>query len=278
MKILDGKTTAQAVRAELKERVFALAKRGVTVGLAVLLVGEDPASKIYVGNKIKACEEAGIRSFSRVLPENATEEEAEAAVEGFAADPSVHGILVQLPLPPHLDERKILSRIPAEKDVDGFSDENCGRLFKRLPCIPACTPLGVMELLRRYEISVCGKRAVIVGRSNTVGRPMAALLLNADATVTVCHSKTKDLENICREADILVAAVGKPHFITPEMVKEGAVVIDVGISRVDGKIRGDVDPAAWEKASFVTPVPGGVGPMTVAMLLKNTVDAAERGL
>lgn len=278
MTIIDGKQIAADIRAELKLHSERFEEKfGKKAGLAVVLIGEDPASEVYVRNKIKGCEEAGIRSFSYRLPQTASQEEAEALIDRLAQDGDVHGILVQLPLPRHLDEKKLLARIPAYKDVDGFSAENIGRLALGDPATVSCTPKGVMTLLSRYGISVRGKRAVVIGRSNIVGRPMAMLLLNADATVTVCHSKTEDLPAVCKEADILVAAVGKPRFVTADMVKEGAVVIDVGINRVDGKLCGDVDfEAVKEKVSFITPVPGGVGPMTIAMLLENTLEAAER--
>lgn len=278
MTLIDGKKIAADVRAELREETAAFeAKYGKKVGLAVVLVGEDPASQVYVRNKIKGCEETGIRSFAHYLPADATQAQAEALVSALAEDENVHGILVQLPLPAHLDAERILARIPTEKDVDGFSAENIGRLAMHEEGTVACTPLGVMELLARYHVDPRGKRAVVIGRSNIVGRPMALLLLNADATVTVCHSRTKDLKEECARADILVAAVGKPAFVKADMVKEGAVVIDVGINRMDGKLVGDV---AFEevapKASLITPVPGGVGPMTIAMLLKNTVACAKR--
>lgn len=279
MILIDGKQTAAEIRAELKMRTSAFeAKYHKKVGLAVVLIGSNPASQVYVRNKIKACEETGIRSFSHYLPETVSDEEAVSLVETLARDESVHGILVQLPLPAHLNEGKILSVIPASKDVDGFLAENIGKLALSENGTVACTPLGVMELLKRYKIPLSGKRAVILGRSNIVGRPMALLLLNADATVTVCHSKTQNLKEDCLRADILVAAIGKPKFVTADMVKEGAVVIDVGINRgADGKLCGDVDfEAVSQKASYITPVPGGVGPMTIAMLLTNVVNAAER--
>ena len=280
MTLIDGKKIAADVRAELREETAAFeAKYGKKVGLAVVLVGEDPASQVYVRNKIKGCEETGIRSFAHYLPADATQAQAGALVSALAEDENVHGILVQLPLPAHLDAERILARIPTEKDVDGFSAENIGRLAMHEEGTVACTPLGVMELLARYHVDPRGKRAVVIGRSNIVGRPMALLLLNADATVTVCHSRTKDLKEECARADILVAAIGKPAFVKADMVKEGAVVIDVGINRVDGKLVGDV---AFEevapKASLITPVPGGVGPMTIAMLLKNTVACAKRAV
>ncbi len=279
MKLIDGKAIAAEIRAELKARTQAFEEKyGKKIGLAVVLIGNDPASQVYVRNKVKACEEAGIRSFRHDLPEETTQKQAEELVSALAEDENVHGILIQLPLPRGLDEKRLLSLIPPSKDVDGFLAENIGRLALKEAGTVACTPLGVMEMLSRSNIPVAGKRAVVVGRSNIVGRPMALLLLNADATVTVCHSKTKDLLEECRRADILVAAIGKPKFITADMVKEGAVVIDVGMDRDEnGKLCGDVDfENVKEKASAITPVPGGVGPMTIAMLLKNTCDAAER--
>ena len=278
MKLIDGKAIAAEIRAELKARTQAFEEKyGKKIGLAVVLIGNDPASQVYVRNKVKACEEAGIRSFRHDLPEETTQKQAEELVSALAEDENVHGILIQLPLPRGLDEKRLLSLIPPSKDVDGFLAENIGRLALKEAGTVACTPLGVMEMLSRSNISVAGKRAVVVGRSNIVGRPMALLLLNADATVTVCHSKTKDLLEECRRADILVAAIGKPKFITADMVKEGAVVIDVGMDRDEnGKLCGDVDfENVKEKASAITPVPGGVGPMTIAMRLKNTCDAAE---
>ncbi len=280
MTIIDGKQTAAEVRAQLRVRAAAFEEKyGRKVGLAVVLIGEDPASQVYVRNKIKGCEDAGIRSFAHYLPADVTQAQAEELVRALASDEAVHGILVQLPLPKHLDAERILACIPAAKDVDGFSAENIGRLALNEEGTVACTPLGVMELLRRYHVETRGKRAVIIGRSNIVGRPMALLLLNADATVTVCHSRTVNLAEECARADILVAAIGKPNFITADMVKEGAVVIDVGINRVDGKLIGDVDFAAVsQKASLITPVPGGVGPMTIAMLLQNAISCAERAM
>ncbi len=279
MQLIDGKETARVIRAELAGRAAAFAEaHGRRIGLAVLLIGDDPASQVYVRNKIKACEETGIRSLAHYLPAATTQAQAEELVRSLAEDDKVDGILIQLPLPAHLDAKKLLALIPTEKDVDGFSPENVGRLALREDCTAACTPLGIMELLRRYHIPTAGKRAVVVGRSNIVGKPMALLLLNADATVTICHSRTQNLKDECLRADILIAAVGKPKFITADMVKEGAVVIDVGMDRdEEGKLCGDVDFASVrEKASFLTPVPGGVGPMTIAMLLYNTCAAAER--
>ncbi len=279
MTLIDGKKTAAEIRLELKGRATAFEeKNGRRIGLAVVCIGDDPASKVYIRNKVRACEEVGIASFVHALPAETTEAEAETLLETLAADGAVDGILLQLPLPAHFDEEKLLAKIPKEKDVDGFSAQNIGEIALHRNGTAACTPRGVMELLRRYHVEICGKHAVVVGRSNIVGRPMALLLLNADATVTVCHSRTQDLKGICAGADILVSAVGKPKLITADMVKEGAVVIDVGMNRDgEGKLCGDVDfESVKEKASLITPVPGGVGPMTVAMLLSNTVDAAER--
>ena len=279
MTIIDGKQTAAEIRRELSFRAAAFErKNGRKIGLGVVLIGNDPASEVYVRNKVKACEEVGISSHVLRLPAEISQEEAERAVEELAGDRSVHGILVQLPLPRHLDERKILAKIPVEKDVDGFSEQNIGLLALHREGTVSCTPRGIMELLNRYHVETRGKHAVVVGRSNIVGRPMALLLLNADATVTVCHSKTQNLKEICAEADILVVAIGRAKYITADMVKEGAVVIDVGMNRDEnGKLCGDVDfENVAEKVSMISPVPGGVGPMTIAMLLSNTVDAAER--
>lgn len=280
MTLIDGKKIAAEIRSELKaEAADFQAKYAQQVGLAVVLVGEDAASQVYVRNKIRACEEVGIRSFAHFMPTDSTQKSVEELVCALADDDRVHGILVQLPLPAHLDAERILSCIPRQKDVDGFSAANIGRLALDEEGTVACTPLGVMELLHRSGINVAGKHAVVVGRSKIVGRPMMLLLLNADATVTVCHSKTIELKRICSEADILIAAVGKPHFITADMVKQGAVIIDVGINRIDGKLAGDVDfDRVAPKTSFITPVPGGVGPMTIAMLLKNTLDCARRSI
>ncbi len=278
MTLLNGKETAAQIRAEIKGRADRFfEKRGYPVGLAVVLIGENPASQVYVRNKIKACEEAGIRSFAYYLPQSTSQKDAEELVSSLAENKQVHGILVQLPLPNGLDAEKILAKIPAEKDVDGFSENNIGSLALGKKAIVACTPLGVMELLKRYGVSVAGKRAVVVGRSNIVGKPMAMLLLNADATVTVCHSKTQNLKEDCRNADILIAAIGKAKFITADMVKENAIVVDVGMNRDENGLCGDVDFAeVQKKASYITPVPGGVGPMTIAMLLNNVCEAAER--
>lgn len=278
MILIDGKATAATIVEELKPRTAAFEQKyGKKIGLAVVLIGDDPASAVYVRNKIKKCADAGILSLQYRLPAETSQEEAETLAKKLAADPAVHGLLVQLPLPKHLNTEKILAEIPAYKDVDGFCSSNIGSLAMGKECTVACTPLGVMELLKRYQIPVAGKRAVVLGRSNIVGKPMAMLLLNADATVTVCHSKTQNLKEECLGADILVAAIGKPKFVTEDMVKEGAVVIDVGINRDEnGLMCGDVDfEKISKKASYMTPVPGGVGPMTIAMLLANTVRAAE---
>ncbi len=277
MRILDGKTLSAQVEVELKARVDMLRLRGKIPGLEVILVGVDPASQLYVGNKEKACERLGIYSKTVRLPEDTTQEALEQAVQKANANKAIHGILVQMPLPPHLDSARVLDSILPEKDADGFHNVNLGKLLRGDPGPVACTPKGVMYMLKSAGIEIAGKDAVVVGRSNIVGKPMAVLLMHQNATVTVCHSKTKDLAAHTRRADILVAAIGKPKFITADMVKDGAVVIDVGMNRVDGKFCGDVDfEAVKEKASFITPVPGGVGRMTIAMLMMNTVDAAEK--
>ncbi|MBO5570869.1 MAG: bifunctional methylenetetrahydrofolate dehydrogenase/methenyltetrahydrofolate cyclohydrolase FolD [Clostridia bacterium] len=274
--MIDGKGIAAQIREACRLKAEELKTRGIEPCLAVVLVGDDPASQVYVRNKENACKAAGIRSLVIRLQENSTQNELEQIIRDLNADAAVHGILVQLPLPKQLDEKRILNLIDPNKDVDGFHPVNMGSLLTGESVVAPCTPLGVMELLRACRIQVEGKHAVIVGRSNIVGKPMAALLLAANATVTVCHSRTKELEKYTKDADILVAAVGKPHFIKAEMVKPGAVVIDVGINRVDGKLMGDVDTeAVAAKAGWVTPVPGGVGPMTIAMLLFNTLKAAE---
>lgn len=274
MKIIDGKALANKIRAELKVKVE---QSGKEIGLAVVIVGEDPASQIYVRNKIKACEEIGIRSYSYALSEQASQNELETLLEQLANDDKVHGILLQLPLPKGFDSESALKKIPVEKDVDGFSAENIGLLVKNDPsCSVACTPYGVMKMLESENIEISGKRAVVLGRSVTVGKPMSLLLLNANATVTTCHSKTQNIKEICREADILVSAIGKAKFVTEDMVKDGAVVIDVGMNRDEnGKLCGDVDfENVSKKVSYISPVPGGVGPMTITMLMYNTVKAA----
>ncbi len=273
--IMDGRAVAKAWKEKLAEQVAQKKRMGVTPHLAVVLVGENPASQVYVRNKENACQKAGIRSTVIRLDETCAQEELENVVRALNADDSVHGILVQLPLPGHLDEARVLALINPDKDVDGFHAMNSGRLMNGQPRFVPCTPLGVMKLLEAYDIPVEGKHAVVIGRSNIVGKPMAMLLLAQNATVTICHSRTQNLDEITRQADILVAAVGKPGFVKPSMVKPGAVVIDVGINRVDGKIVGDVAPEAAEVAGFLTPVPGGVGQMTIAMLLANTLEAAQ---
>lgn len=278
-KIMDGKALAAKLRAELKEKVAALKEGGKEIGLAVVLIGDDQASKIYVRNKIKGCEEVGIRSYSFNLPASASQRDAENLVKELVASDNIHGILVQLPLPSHLDEQAILKLIPPAKDVDGFCAQNVGNLAMNRETIVACTPFGVMKLLEEYGVDPRGKNAVVLGRSNIVGKPMAMLLLNADATVTVCHSKTKNLKEVCAGADILVVAIGRAKFVTADMVKEGAVVVDVGMDRDEnGKLCGDVDfESVKDKVSMITPVPGGVGPMTITMLLYNTYITAMRG-
>ena len=277
-KIIDGKAVAQAYRAEAEIRVQRLAAAGVVPSLAVVIVGDDPASKVYVRNKAMASEAIGMRSRVHALPAETSQATLIALVKGLNADPSVHGILVQLPLPRHLASRAVIEAIDPLKDVDGFHYDNVAALVVGEPAFYPCTPWGVMKLLEHESIPVEGKHAVIVGRSNIVGKPMALMLLHASATVTICHSKTRDLREVTRQGDILVAAIGKARMITADMVKPGAVVIDVGVNRLpDGKLAGDVDfEGAREVASHITPVPGGVGPMTIAMLIGNTVKSAER--
>lgn len=275
--LIDGRTVAKKWKDYAAQRAQRLIEKGVTPHLAVILVGENAASQVYVRNKENACIHAGIRSTIIRLPEVCTQEKLENAVLSLNKDESVHGILVQLPLPKGLDDARVLALIDPDKDVDGFHAMNSGRLMNGQPSFVPCTPLGVMKLLEAYRIPMRGKHAVIIGRSNIVGKPMAMLLLAADATVTICHSKTANLAEITRQADILVAAVGKPNFVTGDMIKQGAAVIDVGINRVDDGLVGDVHAEQAEKvASYLTPVPGGVGQMTIAMLLSNTLDAAER--
>lgn len=276
--ILDGKAVSAKVKEEVKAEVEALKKQGVSVGLAVIIVGNNPASRTYVNNKKKACEAAGILSEEHALPEETTQEELLALVEELNHKDSINGILCQLPLPKQLDEEAVIAAISGKKDVDAFSAVNVGHIMIGDYSFLPCTPAGIMEILRHYNIDVAGKECVVIGRSNIVGKPMAMLLLHQNGTVTICHSKTKNLKDVTSRADILVAAVGIPHFVTADMVKEGAVVIDVGMDRDEnGKLCGDVDFAAVEpKASYITPVPGGVGPMTIATLLKNTVTAAKQ--
>ena len=274
--IMDGRSVAGRFKEEAARETLALVQNGITPHLAVVLVGENAASQVYVCNKENACKKAGIRSTVLRLPETCTQAALEDAVRALNADDSVHGILVQLPLPRHLDEAAVIRLIDPDKDVDGFHAMNSGRLMNGQRGFVPCTPLGVMRMLEAYGIPVRGKHAVVIGRSNIVGKPMAMLLLAADATVTICHSRTENLAQITRQADILVAAVGRPRFVTEDMVKPGAAVIDVGINRVDGAIVGDVDfDGVSQVAGYLTPVPGGVGQMTIAMLLANTLDAAK---
>lgn len=275
--LIYGKVVSADTRAKLRTQVEEFEKRaGRKPCLAVIIVGEDPASQTYVRNKIAGCAEVGMRSLHYEYADGTPQSEIEKTLKDLATDDTVDGILVQLPLPKGYDERKLLSLIPDEKDVDGFSPTNLGLLAMNKPRTISCTPFGVMKMLETTGVKLEGKNAVVIGRSNTVGKPMAMLLLNANCTVTVCHSKTENLAEITSKADILVAAIGRPKFVTADMVKDGAIVIDVGINRVDGKLVGDVDFENVEKkASFITPVPGGVGPMTITMLLANTLQAAE---
>ena len=276
--ILDGNALAQKLRADFKTRAEALAAKGTRPGLAVILVGEDPASAVYVRNKVAGCEKASFHSEKIVYPTDVAQDVVLAKIAELNADPKIHGILVQLPLPKHFDSDLVLEAIAPEKDVDGFHAENVGALMQGQPRFIPCTPYGIMQFLADAGIDLKGKEAVVLGRSNIVGKPMAMLLMQASATVTVCHSQTRDLAFHTRRADVLVAALGKARFVTADMVKPGAVVIDVGINRLpDGKLCGDVDFAGVsEVASAITPVPGGVGPMTITMLLANTLEAAER--
>ncbi|MBE6537844.1 MAG: bifunctional methylenetetrahydrofolate dehydrogenase/methenyltetrahydrofolate cyclohydrolase FolD [Ruminococcaceae bacterium] len=277
-KIIDGKAISAEIRKEICEEVKSFeAENGFLPGLAVIIVGENPASKVYVRNKKKACEDVGFYSEVIEMPEETSEEELLSVIDRLNNDKKIHGILVQLPLPKHINEESVLLKINPAKDVDAFHPFNVGKIMTGNYDLAPCTPAGVMELIRRSGVEIRGKECVIVGRSNIVGKPQAMLMLAADATVTICHSRTKDLADVCRRADILVAAIGKPNFFGADMVKEGAVVIDVGINRGDdGKLVGDVNFAEVEpKASYITPVPGGVGPMTITMLLKNTLTAAK---
>ena len=279
-KIIDGKEISAKVKEQVREEAEKLKAQGVEIGLAVVIVGNNPASRVYVNNKKKACEAVGFNSYEYALPEETTQQELLELVAKLNADSKVDGILVQLPLPKHIDETAVINAILPEKDVDAFHPENVGHImigdFSFLPC----TPAGVMEMLAQTGIDVDGKNCVVIGRSNIVGKPMAMLLLHKNATVTICHSHTKNLAEICSKADVLVAAVGKANFVTPDMVKEGAAVIDVGMNRLEnGKLCGDVDyNACFDKAGWITPVPGGVGPMTIAMLMKNTFTAAKAKL
>lgn len=275
-KIISGKEVSAKVKNEVKEKALELKNKGIEVGLAVVIVGDDPASRVYVNNKKKACEEVGFTSYEYALPAETTEEELLALVYKLNKDDKVNGILVQLPVPKHINETAVINAISPDKDVDAFHPVNVGKIMIGDYAFLPCTPAGVMELIDSTGVEIAGKSCVVIGRSNIVGKPMSMLLLHRSGTVTICHSKTKNLKEICANADILVAAVGRPNFVTGDMVKEGAVVIDVGINRLEnGKLCGDVNyEEAEKKAAFITPVPGGVGPMTIAMLMKNTLTAA----
>ena len=276
--IIDGVALSAKLRADVATRVLALKARGVIPGLAVILVGEDPASAVYVRNKVKACSDTGVHSVFEKYEATLSEADLLTRIAALNADPSIHGILVQMPIPKHIDPHKVIEAISVSKDVDGYATLSAGELMTGSPGFRPCTPYGCMKLIETTGIDLRGKHAVVIGRSNTVGKPMALLLLQANATVTVCHSATLDIGYHTRQADVIVAAVGKRNVLTPDMVKPGAVVIDVGMNRNDeGKLCGDVDFAGVkEVASFITPVPGGVGPMTITMLLVNTLEAAER--
>lgn len=275
--IIDGKAISAQIKEEVKERVAAYKEQGIEVCLAVIQVGADPASSIYVRNKKNACELCGIRSLAYELPENTTEQELLSLIETLNGRKDVNGILVQLPLPKHMNEEKILLAISPKKDVDGFHPVSVGNLSIGRKGFVSCTPAGVIEMLKRTGIEIAGKECVVIGRSNIVGKPMSMLMLRENATVTICHSRTRDLKEVTKRADILIVAIGKPQFITADYIKEGATVIDVGIHRPDGKKTvGDVDfEQAKEVAGAITPVPGGVGPMTIAMLMKNCADSIE---
>ena len=278
MNIIDGKAISKQIKDEVKEKVAALKAQGVTVTLAVVQVGNDPASSVYVNNKKKACAYTGMESESFELPEETTQEELLSLIEELNGRKEINGILVQLPLPKHIDENAVIRAISPKKDVDGFHPESVGSLCIGRPGFVSCTPAGIIQLLKRSEIDIEGKHCVVIGRSNIVGKPMALLMLRENATVTICHSRTKNLKEICKEADILIVAIGKPKMIDASYVKDGATVIDVGIHRdANNKLCGDVDFASVEPvAGAITPVPGGVGPMTIAMLMNNCVEAAER--
>jgi methylenetetrahydrofolate dehydrogenase (NADP+)/methenyltetrahydrofolate cyclohydrolase len=284
-KIISGKEISRKIREELKEEIARLKDKGIVPGLATVLVGEDPASKVYVRNKVKACEELSIYSEQHNLPESTTSQELLDLISRLNEDPKIHGILVQLPLPKHIDEAQVLYAIDPKKDVDGFHPTNVGLFFteKRFNdmieknLFLPCTPHGIIELLKRSGVEIGGKEAVVLGRSNIVGKPLSYLLMANDATVTICHSKTKNLKGVCSKADILIVAIGRAKFVGADMVKEGAVVVDVGVNRTEEGLVGDVDfEKVKEKASMITPVPGGVGPMTITMLLVNTVKSAKR--
>ena len=280
-KIIDGKLVSASIREKIKEKTKAIKDKYSRVpGLAAVLVGEDPASQIYVRNKRKSCEDVGIYSEEHKLPESTTQDELLELINKLNNDKKINGILVQLPLPKHIDDSLILNSVSSEKDVDGFHPINAGYLFEGKPQFIPCTPHGIIKMLEFYDIDIEGKNAVVLGRSNIVGKPAAILLLQKNATVTICHSRTKNLEDVLKEADIIVAAIGRAHFVKKEMVKEGAIVIDVGINSIDtGKLAGDVDFEAVKKISgFITPVPGGVGPMTITMLLWNTLTSLEKSI
>jgi len=278
--IISGKALAEQIRTKIKEEIAAFqAKNGFLPGLAVVLVGDDPASHTYVAGKERACKEVGMYSEVKRLPVQTTQAELDAVVDEYNARNDIHGLLVQFPLPGHLNEKEIIARIRPEKDVDGLSNQNAGALFAGQRGLISCTPKGVIEMIKSTGQSIEGKSAVVVGRSNLVGKPVAILLMNENATVTICHSRTRNLKEVCRSADILVAATGRPGMIQGDFVKEGAIVIDVGTTRVDGKLKGDVEfDAACERAAYISPVPGGVGPMTITMLLENTMEAAEESI
>ena len=278
--IISGKIISAAVKERIAAEVSELKSKGMTPGLAVIIVGTDPASQVYVGSKERTCIELGMYSEKYELPESTTNEELLALVEKLNNDDRIHGILCQLPLPKHLDEKAVIDAIKPSKDVDAFHVQNVGKIMLGDYDFLPCTPAGIMEMLKYSNIDPQGKHCVVIGRSNIVGKPMAMLMLHANATVTICHSRTQNLKEICREADILIASVGKAKFVTPDMVKDGAVVIDVGINRDEnGKLCGDVDYAAVEpKCASITPVPGGVGPMTIAMLMQNTLTSAKRSM
>lgn len=280
MQIIDGKAVSAAVRERITNEVEALKKMGKETGLAVIIVGEDPASKVYVNNKKKGCEQVGINSYEYALPEETTTEALLELINNLNSDARVDGILCQLPLPRHIDEKTVINSIASEKDVDAFHPVNTGHIMIGDHSFLPCTPAGIIEMLKFYNIQISGKECVVIGRSNIVGKPMAMLLLQNSGTVTVCHSKTENLAEVCRRADILVAAVGKANFVTSDMVKDGAVVIDVGMNRnSEGKLCGDVDfENVKDKCSFITPVPGGVGPMTITMLLNNTLTASKNNM
>ena len=277
-KLIDGKEVSNHVKTKVRQEVDALKEKGIEPALAVIIVGNDPASRVYVNNKKKACEFTGMRSVEYAMPEETTEEKLLSVIDKLNADDSINGILCQLPVPKHISEKAVIERISAKKDVDVFSAENVGKMWQGDYDMASCTPMGVIELLDYYGIDVCGKNCVIIGRSNIVGKPMASLLLERSATVTICHSRTRNLSEITSKADLIVAAVGRAKFVTADMVKEGAIVVDVGINRnEDGKLCGDVDfENVKDKCEFITPVPGGCGPMTIAVLMKNTLLACKK--